>query len=63
MKGKAAAGELHVFVSAMQRCMQTADPLITALGLTASIEPRLCEVPATLLASRGRVCHQVPISI
>lgn len=49
LRGKAGAGELHVYVSPMQRCMQTIDPLMRALsaecGLTASIQPRICEVP------------------
>jgi hypothetical protein len=49
LQGKAEAGELHVHVSAMQRCMQTIDPLMKVLGpacgLTASIQPRICEVP------------------
>ena len=29
----------------MQRCMQTINPLMQALGLTASIQPLICEVP------------------
>lgn len=49
LRGKANAGELHVFVSPMQRCMQTINPLMQVLntecGLTASIQPRICEVP------------------
>ena len=34
-------GKLHVYVSAMQRCMQTADPLLRALGVDATIEPKV----------------------
>ena len=45
LRGKAEGGELHVYVSAMQRCMQTVDPLMRELGATATIEPRICEVP------------------
>ena len=33
LRGKAESGGLHIFVSAMQRCMQTADPLMTSLGI------------------------------
>lgn len=47
--GKARAAELHVYTSPMQRCMQTVDPLMRVFGadcgLTASIQPKLCEVP------------------
>lgn len=45
LRGKAEAGELHVYVSPMQRCMQTINPLMQALGLTATIQPLICEVP------------------
>ena len=49
LQGKAETGSLHVFVSAMQRCQQTIDPMMKVLhescGLTASIQPRICEVP------------------
>merc|ERR1712232_1080663 len=36
---------VHVYVSAMLRCLQTADPLLRRLGLAASVEPRIMEVP------------------
>ena len=40
-------GKLHVFVSPMRRCLQTADPLMTALhkacGLKAMIKPSIME--------------------
>lgn len=46
VRGKAEAGELHVYVSPMKRCMQTINPFMQALGgLTASIQPLICEVP------------------
>ena len=45
LRGYAEAGKLHVYVSAMQRCMQTADPLLTSLGVEATIEPKLMEIP------------------
>lgn len=46
LRAKASEGGLHVYVSAMQRCMQTADPLMKELvGVTASIQPRIMEVP------------------
>ena len=47
-QGKAAAGEVHFSVSAMQRCLQTADPLLRRLGSDVrdvTVEPRLMEVP------------------
>ena len=57
LRGKADAGELHVYVSAMQRCMQTVDPLMKELGATATIEPRICEVPG-LCAPEDRAFYE-----
>jgi hypothetical protein len=56
LRGKALAGQLHVHVSAMQRCLQTADPLMRWLlhegaeaegesRLRATVRPMICEVP------------------
>eukprot|EP00729_Bicosta_minor_P003589 gene3589-8107_t len=48
LQGKAAAGEVHFSVSAMKRCLQTADPLLQKLGASVrdiTVEPRLMEVP------------------
>lgn len=47
VEGKAAAGEVHFSVSAMKRCLQTADPLLQKLGASVrdiTVEPRLMEV-------------------
>ena len=57
LRGKAEGGELHVYVSAMQRCMQTVDPLMKELGATATIEPRICEVPG-LCAPEDRAFYE-----
>jgi broad specificity phosphatase PhoE len=38
-------GKLHAFVSPMQRNLETAHPLLTALGVKAQVRPDLCEIP------------------
>eukprot|EP00041_Stephanoeca_diplocostata_P028927 m.838826 g.838826 ORF g.838826 m.838826 type:complete len:325 (+) comp23465_c0_seq15:138-1112(+) len=44
LDGKAKDGHVHAFVSPMRRCLQTADPIVTALGLNATILPSIMEV-------------------
>jgi broad specificity phosphatase PhoE len=45
LSGKAEAGQLHIFVSPMQRCCQTADPFMKLTHCKGTIQPLIFEVP------------------
>jgi broad specificity phosphatase PhoE len=45
LKGKKEANELHIFVSPMVRCLQTANPIMNHLKSEATITPIIMEIP------------------